>query len=173
MKRIAISLLFCTLFPLSAFAQNAAIWNIEETSDGTITAKIAEPPTYLDMIKEIIIILDKKANPVNGTIQRYQGNAREMIIPEELFFYWDKLDGTNAVFDFLKKSNKTDSVATDKPISKSMYGKLTRIISKSSIKYNGVLVEYPGNPDWLILDIRGKKLNIYRSAISAIEQVKQ
>jgi hypothetical protein len=159
--------------PLLAAQVNISGWFLTTDASGNVTSmQLLTPKTNLMIESSIEIFLDSQKIPTRGRVKFNNGVERDLT-PAEVINFWINYGGQHAMWEYFALSGKVDSFHPDNAlIPPQWYDRLTRVISKSGKEYIGKTEKIVDNPDWLVVNIDGSAVTVYRHAIAEMQQLK-
>ena len=149
-------------------------WNVNADASGAVASMtFSNPRTTLNIEKTIDLNINNRELPDRGTVIFLDGVKRDLNYPEETIFYWNNFHGAPTLWDYSASKNRVTIINPDETsIPATMYGRMTRAISKSGAEYFGKLIEMPGCPDWFKVETGDARVMMYRHVISLLQQIK-
>jgi hypothetical protein len=171
-RRSAAVFLTITTVSLSVFAgQIVGGWTINTDASGGVTSMtLTSPRTFLNVEQTVDIQVDYQGTPIRGKIKFRNGLEKDLNFPPEAVFFWDEFKGAHAIWEYLASMNRVELFnPDDATIPQMMYGRYSRVITKSGTEYFGKLIENQGNADWFKMDVQGSSLLLYRHAVAVLQ----
>jgi hypothetical protein len=175
MRNIFIGAVFLTV---SAYqhglcdSKNIVAVNID--NKGVMTSMVVtNPQTYLNIEKEFDFDVDNQGNPAKGIVKFFDGNERQLNVPEELDLMWHQFGGPQEFWNNAKKQGKITVYKSIDEIPNGGFGRQARLYLNDGKEFIGALLKSTSHPETILFNTGGAQpLQIDKIIIREIQQVK-
>ncbi len=128
----------CAGILVCTFAQGQNEWKKDLDENGTIVKMtLVNPPTALQIEKEIVFLVDKLGKPTGDTI-RFKSGFSRLLTQDETNNYWQNFHGSTVVWNYWLSQGMLVTIASGQ-IPKDWFGNDTRLIDVTNAEIIGKL----------------------------------